>query len=86
MFELAMATSLLEIQRNALVFWQMRKFGGVCTLPGYDWLKSGSTVNFSQDLENATKIMGSVSIFMIPPKLLYAQNFSRVYVQIPTAN
>lgn len=68
MYELAMATSLLEIQRSALVFWQVRRLGGVCTLPDYDWQKSESTVNFSQDSGNATKMMGSVPIFMIPPK------------------
>lgn len=75
MSELAMATSLLEIQRNEHAFWQVRKFDGVCTLLDHDWLESESIVNFSQDLGNATKMMENALTFMMPPKLLSAQSF-----------
>jgi hypothetical protein len=53
----------------------VKKYDGVCTLQDHDWPESESTVNFSQDLENATKMMGNVLSFMIPPKLLSAQSF-----------
>lgn len=75
MFELAMATSLLEIQRSELASWQVRKFDGVCILQDHDLLEGESTVNFSQGLGNATKMMENVPTFMIPPKLQSAQSF-----------
>lgn len=75
MFELAMATSLLEIQRNELASWQVRKLDGVCILPDLGWLKNGRTVSFLRDLGNAIKMMGNVPTSMILPRSLSAQSF-----------
>jgi hypothetical protein len=87
MFELAMGTNLSETQRNELENWQMKKLDGACTLPDSGWLVSRSTVSFSQDLGNVTRMMeGSVLTFMIPQKLLSVLSFWRVYVPLQTAN
>jgi hypothetical protein len=76
MFELAMGTNLSETQRNELENWQMKKLDGACTLPDSGWLVSRSTVSFSQDLGNVTRMMeGSVLTFTIPQKLLSVLNF-----------
>ena len=75
MFGLAMETSLLEIQRNELVYWRVRKLDGVCILPDLGWLKNERIVSFLQDLGNAIKMMGNVPISMILPRLLSAQSF-----------
>jgi hypothetical protein len=76
MFELAMGTNLSETQRNELENWQMKKLDGACTLPDSGWLVSRSTVSFSQDLGNVTRMMeGSVLTFMIPQKLLSVLSF-----------
>jgi hypothetical protein len=53
----------------------VKKFDGVCTPQDHDWLERESTVSFSQDLGNATKMMENVPSFMIPPKLQSAQSF-----------
>lgn len=70
MFELATETNLSETQRNELGNWQLKKLDGACTLPDSGWLVSRSTVSFSQDLGNVTRMEGSVLTFMIPQKLL----------------
>lgn len=75
MFGLATETSLLEIQRNELAYWQVRKLDGVCILPDLGWLKNGLTVSFLRDLGNAIKMMGNVPTSMILPRLLSAQSF-----------
>jgi hypothetical protein len=76
MFELAMGTNLSETQRNELENWQMKKLDGACTLPDSGWLVSRSTVSFSQDLGNVTRMMeGSVLTFTIPQKLLSVLSF-----------
>lgn len=75
MSALEMEINLLEIQREELAFWQVRKFVGVCTLLDPDWLEKGNIVNFTLDLENATKMMENAITFMIPPKLQSAQSF-----------
>jgi hypothetical protein len=76
MFELAMGTNLSETQRNELENWQMKKLDGACTLPDSGWLVSRSTVSFSQDLGNVTRMMeGSVLTFMIPQRLLSVPSF-----------
>ena len=70
-----MVTNLLEIQRNELVYWQVRKFVGACTPPDSGWQERGNIVNFLQDLEGATRIVGNVLISMIHPRLQFVQSF-----------
>lgn len=64
MFELEMVISWLETQRNELVSWQVRRFGGVCALPDCDWFARKNIASSSLDLENATRMMESAPTYM----------------------
>lgn len=83
---LEMAINWSEIQKDEHAYWPMRKFDGVCTLQDSVWLRSGSTVNFSQDLANVTKKVASALIFTTLPRLQSAQNFLMVYALTQAAN
>lgn len=86
MLRLETAINWSGIQKEEHAYWQVRKFDGVCTLQDSVWLRSGSTVNFSQDLVNVTKKVASALIFTTLPRLQSAQNFLTVYVLTQAAN
>lgn len=85
MFVLVMAISWSEIQRKELVHWQMKKFVGACILPECGWPER-SFVSSSQGLENVTKMIKDVLIYMTLPKLQCVLNFWMDVVLIPIAS
>lgn len=65
MFESATVISLLETQKDALAFWLVKRFDGVCTQLGCDQPRNGSFASFLLDLANATRVKENVHISMI---------------------
>jgi len=81
-----MVINLLETQRNLFECWQVKKYGGVCTLLGSVWRKNNSIANSLPDLVSVIRIQENVLTSMTLEKLPSALNFLEVYVLMLTAS